>query len=58
MDFVTACEKCGLKAVRHELERRGIVYRFCDDCYWGELEAKEQTEGSRPAKETGRPAAG
>ncbi len=44
MDRQSACDKCGLKAVRYELERRGIVLRFCDTCYWGELEA-----GARPA---------
>jgi len=30
-----ACDKCGLKVVRYELEKRGIVFRFCDVCYWG-----------------------
>jgi hypothetical protein len=34
-----ACAKCGLTAVRYELERHGVVLRFCDFCYWGELEA-------------------
>jgi len=31
------CDRCGLRAVRHELERNGIIMRFCDDCYWGEV---------------------
>lgn len=39
MDGQAACDKCGLKAVRYELERRGITLRFCDTCYWGEVEA-------------------
>jgi hypothetical protein len=34
-----ACDRCGLREVRHELERRGVVVRFCDECYWGEMEA-------------------
>ncbi len=56
MDRQSACDKCGLKAVRYELERRGIVLRFCDVCYGGELEAdgslvderNTKTEGSVP----------
>jgi hypothetical protein len=39
----TACDRCGLRAVRHELERRGIMMRFCDLCYWGELERPAPT---------------
>jgi len=35
-----ACDKCGLKVVRYELKKRGIVFRFCDVCYWGELDAE------------------
>ena len=35
-----ACDKCGLKVVRYELQKRGIVFRFCDVCYWGELDAE------------------
>ena len=38
MKLEAACDRCGLRAVRHELERRGIIVRFCDLCYWGELE--------------------
>ncbi len=45
MSGQSVCDKCGLKAVRYELERRGIVLRFCDACYWGELEAD-----ARPAE--------
>ncbi len=33
---LTACERCGLRVVRRELEQRGIVIDFCDECYWGE----------------------
>lgn len=33
-----ACEKCGLREVRHELERKGVTIRFCEECYWGEIE--------------------
>ncbi|HKX16982.1 MAG TPA: hypothetical protein VJT33_03095 [bacterium] len=33
-----ACEKCGLREVRHELEKKGVTIRFCEECYWGELE--------------------
>jgi hypothetical protein len=44
MDGYSACDKCGLKAVRYELEQRGIVLRFCDMCYWGEVGT-----GERPA---------
>ncbi len=57
MDGQSACDKCGLKAVRYELERRGIVLRFCDVCYWGEVETggslvdepKTKTEPISPA---------
>ncbi len=48
----TPCDRCGLKAVRRELERAGVTYRFCDECYWGEL----NIEG-RPA-ESGQPGSG
>jgi hypothetical protein len=63
MDGQSACDKCGLKAVRYELERRGIIMRFCDMCYWGALEANESLAGApdnvkkarvdRPASEGG-----
>ena len=33
-----ACEKCGLREVRHELEKKGVTIRFCEECYWGEIE--------------------
>jgi len=42
MDGCSACDKCGLKSVHYELERRGIVLRFCDTCYWGEVGANER----------------
>jgi len=41
MDGVPVCDKCGLRAVRHELERQGVTLRFCDYCYWGELEVEK-----------------
>jgi ribosome-binding protein aMBF1 (putative translation factor) len=47
----TACERCGLRAVSRELERDGIVMRFCDECYWGETEAEPiTTEASTQEK--------
>lgn len=47
MEGLPVCERCGLKAVRHELERQGIIIHFCDDCYWGvaEEEAPPSPEG-------------
>jgi len=54
MDGLPVCEKCGLRAVRHELERQGVILRFCDFCYWGELEAGE-TPPSRAPRETDVP---
>jgi len=58
MEEYAACDKCGLKAVRYELERRGIVLRFCDTCYWGEVTtdvhpAGEEVEGKRSAPASG-----
>jgi hypothetical protein len=38
MKTVTACDRCGLREVRHQLEQRGIVVNFCDDCYWGDVQ--------------------
>lgn len=35
MEGSPICKRCGLKAVRHDLEQQGIVMHFCDDCYWG-----------------------
>ncbi|HLJ59247.1 MAG TPA: hypothetical protein VKZ50_05900 [bacterium] len=44
------CDRCGLRAVRHELERNGIIMRFCDDCYWGEVsEAGTEPTTQEPA---------
>lgn len=37
MKPVHACERCGLREVRHELEQKGVIIRFCDECYWGEI---------------------
>ncbi len=34
---LTACDRCGLREVRHELEKKGVIIRFCDECYWGEM---------------------
>ena len=51
MEEYAACAKCGLKAVRYELERRGVVLRFCDTCYWGEVSAGEHPPG-REVEET------
>lgn len=38
------CERCGLRAVRRELEKNGLVLRFCDYCYWGEVQAEDTPE--------------
>jgi len=38
---IPVCEKCGLKIVRRELEKNGIVLKFCDYCYWGEAATPE-----------------
>ena len=56
MDVQSACEKCGLKAVRYELERQGIVLRFCDACYWGELETDANAAKSDAVREQADPA--
>ena len=42
--IMTACDRCGLQAVRHELEQRGIMMRFCDECYWGEVQPVDRLE--------------
>lgn len=34
---LTVCERCGLRDVSHELERKGKIIHFCDECYWGEI---------------------
>lgn len=49
------CERCGLREVRHELERKGIVARFCDECYWGEVTETEapperKADGTAPSE--------
>ena len=41
---LTVCERCGLREVRHALERRGIIVRFCDECYWGEAQQPDVVE--------------
>ncbi len=56
MGSIPICERCGLRAVRHELEKEGIILRFCDDCYWGELEAEGKPEvEARPEQGEPRP---
>ena len=52
--MLTACERCGLREVRHELERRGVIIRFCDECYWGEAEENDtaSSAGERPSEPT------
>lgn len=39
------CGRCGLRAVRRELERQGVALQFCDFCYWGEAAAEDSAEG-------------
>jgi len=41
---LTACERCGLREVRHELEQRGVIIRFCEECYWGEFQEPDRAE--------------
>jgi hypothetical protein len=48
MTTQTACERCGLRAVRKELERDGVVMRFCAECYYGE--AGEDAPSATSAK--------
>jgi hypothetical protein len=43
-----ACERCGLREVRHELERKGMIVRFCDECYWGEIVESKPTASASP----------
>jgi hypothetical protein len=42
----SACERCGLREVRHELEKKGIMIRFCDECYWGETGVPADSTGA------------
>jgi hypothetical protein len=54
----TACERCGLREVRHELEARGMVVRFCDACYWGDVQQPDLAEPAPdrvPAQPEARP---
>ena len=51
---LSACEKCGLRGVRHELEKKGVFIRFCNECYWSEIEEKDaagsaEVQASEPA---------
>ncbi len=56
-----ACEKCGLREVRHELEKKGVIVRFCEECYWGEIEdmgpeaASREERAAEPAAPATRP---
>lgn len=43
------CSRCGLRKATQELERRGIVMRLCDDCYWGKESADKIRDNSTPA---------
>jgi len=45
---LTVCERCGLREVRHELERKGKIIRFCDECYWGENAESTPTPPASP----------
>ncbi|MHB8731125.1 MAG: hypothetical protein ACYDAB_04980 [bacterium] len=53
----TACEKCGLREVRRELEKQGVVIKFCDECYWGEISDLESASAAPAQKLAARPAA-
>jgi hypothetical protein len=46
-----ACDRCGLRAWSRELEQHRIVMRFCDECYWDELEPSDPAKpaAARPA---------
>ncbi len=46
MDEQSAGDTSGLKAVRYDLERRGMVHRFYDACHRGGLEAVARLAGS------------
>lgn len=54
MESLPVCEKCGLRAVRQELERNGIVLKFCDYCYWGEAAAEDSSAEQGVRVETAR----
>jgi hypothetical protein len=47
MTTPSPCEKCGLRTVRKELARDGIVMRFCEECYYGEA-GEEAPPASTP----------
>lgn len=51
---LSACEKCGLREVRHELEKKGVFIRFCDECYWDEV--KETDAAALVEMQTSEPA--
>lgn len=50
MKPVAVCDRCGLRTVSRELEQRGVILRFCDECYWGEVQETGRAEapGTRP----------
>jgi hypothetical protein len=49
---LSACERCGLREVRHELEKKGVIIRFCDECYWGEISEPGAARDSAAAEGT------
>jgi len=61
MERPAVCERCGLRVVRRELERSGVIMRFCDECYWGEAESEgapeEHTKSAEPAQDSVPPKA-
>lgn len=53
---VSACQRCGLRVVRRELEAKGIAFRFCPFCDWGELEEDAAGPAERVRKAGGKAA--
>jgi hypothetical protein len=47
---LSACERCGLREVRTELEKKGVTIRFCDECYWGEISEPGAAQDSAAAE--------
>jgi hypothetical protein len=52
-----ACEKCGLREVSHEFEKKGVIIRFCEECYWGEISETGEVTAAPSAKRAGQLAA-
>ncbi len=44
---VDICPRCGLRKWTRELERQGIIIRFCDECYWGRPDEATVPEGRK-----------